>query len=442
MRIRKIFVVFFLITTSIFSQSGFLLPHKVTSDKVPFKLVNNLVVVPVEVNGTELSFLLDTGVKTTILFGLAQQDTVEVRNVEPIKLRGLGEGGSVDALKSQNNIVKIGKATDVNHTVYVVFEKSLNFSPRMGIPVHGVIGYDFFRKFVVKTNYTSKRLTFYNPKHYEHKPCKSCEEFDLVMKKGKPYIDLAVTHKGQPLDVTLLIDSGSSDALWLFDESYTIVEEPKNYFIDFLGLGLSGNIFGKRSRLDKLEIGDYSLEGVNVAFPNKSALGNIQMYKERDGSLGGDVLKRFTVIMDYPNKRMSLKRNGKFKDPFYYNMSGITVEHDGVIVVEDEKKTLNTPLSYDAKDVNKFAFEVIRKSAAYKLAPKMVVAEVREGSPADLAGIKKGDAIQMVNGKPAHKFDIYQLVELFTSKAGRRVFLQLERNGQIFKRNFVLKKVI
>ncbi len=442
MRGVRAILVFLCTVTFAFSQSGFILPDKVFDDKVPFKLVNNLVVVDVEVNGTDLSFILDTGVKTTILFGLAQQDTVEVRDVEPIRLRGLGQGGSVEALKSRNNRVRVGEAFDINHTIYVVFDESLNFSPRMGIPIHGVIGHDFFKNFVVKTNYTSKRITFYNPVHYTYKSCRSCEDFELTLKKGKPYVDFQVSSQGEQIPVTLLVDSGSSDALWLFDEQTTIVEAPKNYFPDFLGLGLSGNIYGKRSRLDRLQIGDYMLDGVNVAFPEKESLANMEMYEKRDGSVGGGVLKRFTVIIDYPHGRMRLKRNGNFNAPFYYNMSGITVEHDGVVVVEDKNKTLNTPLSFDTRDVNKFAAEIIKKSAAYKLAPKMMVADVREGSPAALVGIQKGDEIKMVNGKPAHFFDIYQLVELFQSKEGRRIFLQLERNGQAFKRNFVLKKVI
>ena len=33
-----------------------------------FKLINNLIIIPVEVNGVTLSFLLDTGVSKPIIF--------------------------------------------------------------------------------------------------------------------------------------------------------------------------------------------------------------------------------------------------------------------------------------------------------------------------------------------------------------------------------------
>ena len=50
-----------------FSQDGFQLQNG-KSDKIHFRLINNLIVIPVSVNGVSLSFLLDTGVSKSILF--------------------------------------------------------------------------------------------------------------------------------------------------------------------------------------------------------------------------------------------------------------------------------------------------------------------------------------------------------------------------------------
>ena len=136
-----------------YGQEGFTLPENVKRDKVSFELVNNLVIIPVELNGTKLSFLLDTGVSTTLLFSIAQNDSLQLKNAVPASIRGLGDGGSIDALKSQNNILRVGKAVDKSHSLYVIFDQSLNFSPRMGVPIHGILGYDFFKKFLVKTDF-------------------------------------------------------------------------------------------------------------------------------------------------------------------------------------------------------------------------------------------------------------------------------------------------
>ena len=43
---------------------------------------------------------------------------------------------------------------------------------------------------------------------------------------------------------------------------------------------------------------------------------------DRNGSVGGEVLKRFNMVFDYPNNKLHLK-NANFKNPFQYNLAGI-----------------------------------------------------------------------------------------------------------------------
>ncbi len=435
--------IFVLLPPSVVGQEGFTLPDGTIKDKIDFELVNNLVVIPVTINGTEFSFLLDTGVNTTILFGLSQEDSIQLKNTRPIRIRGLGTGGSIDALRTERNKVTVGNAVDEEHTIYVIFEQSLNLSPRMGLPIHGIIGYDFFKKFIVKTDYTRKKLTFFDPEKYEPKVCSRCEVFPIRLYENKPYIDMKVGSGDTLVDVTLLIDSGASDALWIFDETIGIVEAPQNYFEDFLGLGLSGNIYGKRSKLKKAQLGTYVLANVNVAYPSEDALEDIKFYDDRSGSLGGGILKRFTVTMDYSSQQMILKKNNSFSDPFYYNMSGITVEHDGLVVVKEEQTSDSVKIPTNISSENDNAFTLQFKTIFnFFLVPRYIVAELRENSPAALAGIEKNDEILSINGRPAYKYKLYEIVALFSSQEGKRIKLQIERNGVKLIKKFVLKEVL
>src|SRR5690606_32447701 len=134
-------------SASMVGQSGFYLQNNKKKCRIPFQLVNNLPIIQVEINGTLLSFILDTGVKSTILFSLEEADSLQLRNTSPVKLQGLGSGGSIEALKSMNNRVKIGNIIDKNHSLYIIFDSALNFSPRMGIPIHGILGNEFFQNF-------------------------------------------------------------------------------------------------------------------------------------------------------------------------------------------------------------------------------------------------------------------------------------------------------
>ena len=134
-------------------QNSFNLPVA-KSSKIRFQLINNIIVMPVELNGVKLSFVLDTGVSRPILFNLVNMDSLQIKNTERAYLRGLGSNGTIQAVRSKGNIIKIGEAIAVNRDVSMVFDPSINFTPRLGVPVHGIIGYDIFKDFIVEVAYS------------------------------------------------------------------------------------------------------------------------------------------------------------------------------------------------------------------------------------------------------------------------------------------------
>ncbi len=144
-----VILLYLFFSSQVFAQGKFVFPRGVVKDKIMFKKVNNLVIIPVKVNGVKLTFLLDTGVNTTIIFSLTGVDSLALNNPKRVKLRGLGTGESIVAYSSTGNTVEVGKAINRNQKVNVVLDHTLNLSKRMGIPIHGILGYDFFKDFVV-----------------------------------------------------------------------------------------------------------------------------------------------------------------------------------------------------------------------------------------------------------------------------------------------------
>ena len=158
---------FFLVLPLFGFGQTFGLPDGQKHEKVKFQLINNLVIVPIEVNGTPLSFVLDTGVSTPILFNISDKDSIQINEVSEITIQGLGEGEPIQALRSRNNSFKLGSIENNLQSLYVVLDKSLNFSPSLGIPIHGIIGYDLFRDFVVEMNYFSRNIKFHDSEYYQ-----------------------------------------------------------------------------------------------------------------------------------------------------------------------------------------------------------------------------------------------------------------------------------
>jgi len=424
-----------------FGQGKFVLQDR-DQDRINFKLINNLMVIPVEINGVELSFLLDTGVSKPIIFNfLNLTEELQINNTERIFLRGLGEGESIEALKSRNNVIRIGKAISISQDLYAVFDSSLNFALQLGVPIHGIIGYDFLKDFVVEINYSKKYLKLYTPQSYTQKKCNKCKQFNIELFNRKPYINADIVINGNQVPVKLLIDSGGSDALWLFKDDSKKINLPEKYFDDFLGKGLSGDVFGKRSKIEEISFNDFRLKNVNTAFPDSTSISYARKFKERSGSLGGEILKRFNIILNYPNKKISLRKNRNFRNPFYYNKSGIVLEYDGVRVIKETRKGAGMPYGIESK-TNKNTRIVLSESYKIALVPAFTIVQLRKDSPAEKIGLKLGDIILSVNNKGVHSYSLQQVTQLFYEEDGKRISLLIDRNGVQMRFKFRLEPLL
>jgi hypothetical protein len=245
----------------------------------------------------------------------------------------------------------------------------------------------------------------------------------------------------QEIPVTLLIDSGGSDALWLFNDEERGINIPEKYFDDFLGRGLSGNVYGKRAKVDGFSLGKFKLDRVNVAFPDSTSISFARKFKERSGTISGEVLKRFNIIFDYPNRKISLKRNRNFSDPFYYNKSGISLEHDGVRVVKTVEQDRGISRFQSVNE--SVATNSLMSSGSYKysLAPSFKIVELRIDSPAYRAGIEVGDVILNINNKHAHLYSLQQIIQMFFDEDGKRIRLLIDRKGVQKKFEFKLESM-
>ena len=434
-----VIILFFCLYNFSFSQGKFIIQNNKQSDKIKFKLINNIIAIPVEINGVTLSFLLDTGVSKPIIFNfLNVSDTLKIKNTETISLRGLGEGESVDALKSKRNIIKIGDAINLNQDLYAVYDVNLNFAPRLGFPVHGIIGYDLFKDFVVEINYSNKFLRLTQPKKYTYKKCKKCERLNLEFYNSKPYINAEVWTNKRIIPVKLLIDSGGSDALWLFEDDSLGIKSSDKYFYDFLGHGLSGSVYGKRSKVENFSLKNFVLDNVNVSYPDSTFISYARKHKNRNGSLSGNILKRFNVIFDYQRAIITLKKNNLFNDEFNYNKSGIELAHDGMRILRELNKSNIKQNSTTQSSNNNI---ILDNQYQISLKPAYAIVELRKDSPAEQAGLKIGDILISINGKQTYQLTLNQIIQMFYDDDGKKIRMRVDRGGDALIFNFKLKKL-
>ncbi|MHB1104819.1 MAG: retropepsin-like aspartic protease [Lutibacter sp.] len=428
--------------SDVISQGRFQFENASERQSVSFKLSNNLIVLPIEVNGRPLNFILDSGVGITLLFNLYAKDSVMLNNKEKVKLQGLGSEESVEAVLSKGNLFTFGNINGFNQSLYLILDDSFDLSSKLGITVHGIIGYEILKDFVVDINYGTKRINFYKPDTYKHKICKKCESYDLEFFKLKPYINVGVkldSASAKTIPVKLLIDSGGSDALWLFENSHPDILPPKKYFNDLLGEGLSGAVYGKRSKIEALVIGKFELKNPTVSFPDSASISYARQFDERNGSLGASVLKRFNVTFDYRNKKISLKKGSYFKEPFNYNMSGIELVYNGKLLVKEQNFA---SIGLENGNGNEKNTVILDYNYKYTFKPSYKIQSIQDGSPAYNAGLLAGDIVIKINGKFTYELPLDEIIGKFFQKENTKISLVVERNGKDYEYHFYLKDML
>lgn len=430
----KIISLFFLCLyfTSSFSQ----LEWEAKKDKIsiPFELTHNLIIIDVVVNDVDLKMIFDTGSEKNLLFSFPENDSIEFYNPREIKINGLGYGEELKAIVSTKNKFNLKGLNSDNFEVLLITEYDLSIINKMGIPINGILSTSLFKEYFMQIDYSKKRMIFYKNNVHKRK-LKKYKEIAVKISNNRPFLNLEIDKK--PLN--LLFDTGLGGGLWLFENEK--IKCNNNYFIDDIGRGLTGNIKGKKSRVDNLSIQQYNFKDALVSYPDSLSISNLNSLKNRNGSLGSEIIKRFNWILDYNNQIFYLKKNNYYNDPFHYNMSGIEVQHDGI---EWVKEISVSEKAYQTVKADEFIFNDrnLRNNYEYNLKPVFIIYSVRENSPAEKIGIKVGDKIIKINNKSTHYMNIQKFTDLFQSEEGKLIKLEVERDGKILKFEFRLEKVL
>lgn len=374
---------------------------------IHFKSASNLIIIPVTINNSDtLNFILSTGVRYPIITELPFIDKLNLNYMRPIKMKGLGEGEELTAYRSGNNIMQIMGLTARNQEVQMVIDDKFQISHMLGIPVHGLIGFNLFKNYVVEIDYLNEKLTLHKPEYYKYRDRKKDIIWPLHFDGEKPFVRTSiVTDKLVEVPVKLLVDTGASDALWLSESSDEQISLPQNNVETFLGRGLSGDLFGVKGRIDGIWVGPLVLPKPIVAFPNSDLIDQLISSNDRNGTIGAEILRRFFVIVDYRNNRLTLRPTHKIKEPFNYNMSGMEVTN---------------PMPG---------------------MPIFTIANIRENSPAFLAGLQENDQIISMNSSNHRSMELNDINLLLQSKENRTIKVKFLRNGEMYKTSFQLKKM-
>jgi S1-C subfamily serine protease len=167
------------------------------------------------------------------------------------------------------------------------------------------------------------------------------------------------------------------------------------------------------------------------------------MVQNRVGSVGGEILKRFSVVFDYKNEQLYLKKNSNFNEPFTYNKSGVEIQHNGLQWVQETVKLETVPLSGGGVTFDNSGKNITNDfKYKFQLKPIYEISNIRKNSPAAKSGLQVGDLIISINKSPAYRYSLQKLNEMFKSEEDKWIYLEIERNSQVLKFAFQLQDIL
>lgn len=271
----------------------------------------NVTLLTVKIGDVEIpNILLDTGMPFDgiMIYNPDYKDSLDLTNAVEVKIGGAGDGDDSKALMIDSTEFVLGDIKLTNQRIIMLMGDLYK-----GFPSNGIIGYSIFGHYITEFDYDKNTMTLYNTA--EINIDSTWTELPLYFKNNNiPWIDaFVVINDEEPIPLSMYIDYASRDAIELLEKPGMKFSLPEKIEESYLGRGLSGDIYGKTGVISKLIIGPYELNNVKAAF----APAEVRSKQDNaDGILGNGVFKRFNLIFDYANKKLYLKPNTFFNEPF------------------------------------------------------------------------------------------------------------------------------
>lgn len=428
-----------ILSANAFSQNIWDFSQNKNKIVIPFQLLNNSIIIQPKVNDIQLNLILDTGSAYNILFAFPEKDSIAFYNTSKIKITGPGMKEPIDAYISKNNKIEFKSISSKKLDVILMLEDKYSFTTSIGIPIHGILGADFFTDNIVEIQYDTKRIVIYRKEIKRFlKKLLNYKQLPFIIKDKKPYIPVNITIEDvKKENLELLVDTGLSDGLWIFEKELNL--KNKKQIDDYLGAGIGGDVYGKRVRFKNINFSDYEFDEPIISMPDTISFLKKSILASRDGSVGGEILKRFNVVFNYSKQIMYLDKNSNYTNKFYYNMAGINIHHNGVDIVEER---IQNGLPSGTTNLTDLIYDNQRVNFKYVIKPGIEISYVRKNSIADMAGLKVDDKIISINKKKAANYKLTDIIDIFQKSADEIVTIEVDRKGKRIIVELLLKEEI
>lgn len=381
-----LYILFTFITTSTFGQEMYLPTPAKFITSFPFKQLNGgVILVKAKFNNLpdSFNFILDTGSG-----GISLDSTT----VEEFKIPHAPSGRYIYGIAgvrkvdyAQHNSLSFPDLTvdslDFYINNYDILENVY------GIKIDGIIGYSFLSRYIVKINFDSLKVSVFHPGFIKY----PSHGFLLHPRfRGLPIVPLTVKDN-RTINSQFYFDTGAGLCFLISEQfkedSSVLKRKRKPVTVEVQGLG--GRKEMRLTLIKQLQIGPYKFRKVPTYILEDD--NNILAYPSQGGLIGDDILRRFNIILNYPQREIHILPNSHFRDLFDYSYTGMTL---------------------------------------YSVNGHIVADDIIKGSPADKSGIKNGDIIMSIENNFSNNIETYK--DLLQKSGSKTKILIMRDNVPMF----------
>ncbi|RQP08736.1 aspartyl protease family protein [Parapedobacter defluvii] len=368
------------------AQEEYVPPPSQTLTTIPFSLaVESVVLIKAILVGhaDTLTFILDTGSSGISLDSATASSLGLVPVASEINIRGIA--GMRKAEFVYNERLKLNELTVDSLNFHINDYEFLSYV--YGTRIDGVIGYSLLSRYILKIDYDTHEIEI-------------CSPGTLKYPRGghllKPFIRTLPVQTARVRDhhkVTsrFLFDIGAGLSLVLsqdFEQDSLILRKKRKRF-PIQAHGVGGKLVMDMTLVKDFRLGPYRFRKVpTMIFEDEF---NVTSYPYLGGLIGNQILKRFNVIFNYPQREIYLKPNTLYREPFEYSYSGMEL---------------------------------------YYLNDAIVIGSIVKGSPADLCGFKEGDIVIAIDNNASQDFAQYKKALM---SAKKRLKLIIRRQDELIE---------
>ncbi len=408
-------ILIFLLTSDLVDSQSVLSKFEIIgrdkSINIPFEYKNHFILTRVMYNkAIPLNFIFDTGAEHTLLLKKEYSDLLGNTYDRRIRLLGADQSVEMYALITRNVPMGLSPTVSFKQDLLVLEEDFFQLDELTGLYVDGIMSGSFFKTYVTHIDFKRNVLSFIQPNKFRIN--RKFVKVPIDIQNGKIYVKAEVTINNKKIPVKLLVDTGAGLPLLLYSDSNPDFKAPEKSIPGKLGKGLGGFLEGHIGKITELKLESFQFPDIVTSFQEMDSTIRLTAstqdigFANRNGLIGNQLLSRFDIYIDYQKNLMYLNPIRDLKKEFRVDKSGMEILATG----------------HDFK--------------------QFVVSSVIPSSPAQSAGLQKGDIIKRVGGLSTNLLGLDQIISTFSRKEGRKVKVQFIRNGVLKKTVVVLENLI